>query len=157
MTPYIHPGATKTPEEINIPELCNVDLKKCRLKFRRKDLVIRRQVAMSLMVIFSDQKYLTIGAAFGKDHSTVSHSLRCMNNAMFTRDTTISDILIPAFVKLYNRYQFERIETELTNYKTWERLDRTEKKLNYYIFAKMIVDGIQSGKYTHTALNKADG
>jgi hypothetical protein len=50
------------------------------VKYRGGNVVKSRQLFIVMMVRYTKESYETIGAYFGKDHSTVSHSIKTVQN-----------------------------------------------------------------------------
>lgn len=60
---------------------------------KRADIVLARQVAMWLVRDRTDWSYPQIGAMFDRDHTTVMHAVRKIDNALRTRDAAVVDIV----------------------------------------------------------------
>jgi chromosomal replication initiator protein len=67
----------------------NVPLKELQSKSRKKVVSFPRQVAMYLARKYTEESLVDIGRAFNRDHSTVVHAIKVMNNKV-VRDTSIN-------------------------------------------------------------------
>lgn len=54
------------------------------VKYRGGNVVKSRQLFMIMMVIYTKESYESIAANFGKDHATVSHAIKTVNNMCVT-------------------------------------------------------------------------
>ncbi len=150
MTPYAFAGITHTETDCNtIADLCGVDWNK--LDCRKPEYAIRRQVAMALLSIFNtDNHLIDIGKQFGKNHTTVIYSRKVMEAALFCKDESITDILIPVFNVLYFSHLSEAKKYQ--NLKDKSKMQQhmiVNYRLHYYAFTKLLIKGIESGRYKH--------
>lgn len=84
-----------TPESIRrtVASHYHVDLKQLSGSTRRRPVVLARQVSMFLIKEFSDLSLKDIGALFGnRDHTTVIHSVRTINNQLQQNDELANDL-----------------------------------------------------------------
>lgn len=121
---------------LSIPELCGVNMKS---KSRERNLVVNRQIAVSLMYVFSTMSFHEIGRIFDKNHATLLHSIHCIDNAFACNDPLVMPLLKKAFTKLYsefrkyakikNSHEAETIQTRLNKYDFSRGLIQQHKKI----------------------------
>jgi len=98
MNPYTLPGINYQINVNMIPHILNVDF---TLRNRQRENVIPRQIAMALMYVFSTKSLKDVGKVFGKDHATVVHCIKVMDNCVSSYDSLVYPILEPLFNRLY--------------------------------------------------------
>lgn len=72
--------------ELLVSEYYGHSLTVIRLKCRRREYVVTRQVMMYLMKRFSNMSLKDIGGRFHRDHTTVIHAIRTVNALMETQE-----------------------------------------------------------------------
>lgn len=88
--PYLIPGLVKS--EIHMIEyiaLQHLELSssQVRMKTRKREVVIPRQIVMSFMYQYSDQSLEKIAKIYGlKNHATVIHAKKCIQDMVDVRD-----------------------------------------------------------------------
>jgi chromosomal replication initiator protein len=104
----------------------------CLDNTRKRDIVVPRQIAMYYAVRETNLTLTSVGLFFNKDHATVIHAMKCVEN-------TLS----------YNK-EFQKQKLELDkdmfklNFKTKEELKRYEVKENIcYMIGKLDLEQLQ--------------
>ena len=120
---------------MQIPELCGVDV---TVKNRLIENVIPRQIAMSLMYIFSNMSFRQIGFVFDKDYATVLHAVKCMNNSVDSNDVLITPTLTKIFNRLYIAHQTVLRMIDITDLKEVITSQEVDRRLEKYHFAKVL-------------------
>jgi len=105
MTPYTAPGIIIQIDPMQIPELCGVDV---HITNRLQENFVPRQIAMSLMYVFSSYSLRQVGLPFTKDHSTVLHAFKCMADSLDSND----QLVVPMLTKVFNRLYFAHLHVK---------------------------------------------
>jgi chromosomal replication initiation ATPase DnaA len=100
--------------EIDIPmikkdvsELLRVPLEVMDMKTRKREVVTARQVSMTLAKHFTNYSLAKIGTEIGgKDHATVLHACKTVNNLIDTKDPVVTNAMKRLMVK-YTKIQEE--------------------------------------------------
>jgi len=106
-------------------------------KWRKRDLVIRRQVGMAVAHIFCGTTS-EAGKIFGKDHATVLHAIKCMGNAVETRDNLIMPLLTDVFSKFYRQHLENKRNYIHLNSKDRMSVESIDVKIGKYTFSKLL-------------------
>ena len=136
MTPYIAPGIIIQIDPMQIPELCGAKINNTS---RETEIVIPRQIAMSLMYVFSTYSLGIVSKPFAKDHATVLHAIKRINEGLFTNDSLIVPTLTKVFNKLYFTHLHMKQVIDITNTKDIVVSNEVERRLNYYDFSKELI------------------
>lgn len=121
---------------LSITKLCKVDLSETN---RERENLVPRQVAMSLLLVFSTLTLKQIGSIFHKDHATVLHAVKCIESGYSCNDALIEPILIPAFMSLYGRFK-ETVDISVSgNPNTESKITAITRRLNKYEFSKSLI------------------
>ena len=86
MNPYAIPGL-KTKDEVIadiVAEIWEVPKEAITTKTRQREVVEARQVLMTYRKIVTGKSLKKVGKEFGKDHATVLHAIRTVNNLVET-------------------------------------------------------------------------
>lgn len=136
MTPYIAPGIIIQIDPMQIPELCGAKINNTS---RESEIVIPRQIAMSLMYVFSTYSLGIVSKPFSKDHATVLHAIKRINEGLFTNDSLIVPTLTKVFNKLYYTHLHMKQLINVSNTKEVIVSNEVERRLNYYDFSKELI------------------
>lgn len=121
-----------TPDKIM--RLCNVNLTD---NSKRLEAVVPRQIAMSLMYAFSDMSLESVGWLFnGRDHSTVSHAIKRMSEAIDSDDRIVVVSLELHFNTLYPN--FKRYSTQLRK-KDYTKFIEIERRVTSLAFSLKLI------------------
>lgn len=74
----------------DVSEFMNIPLEVMESKSRKRELVTARQISMSLAKKFTKDSLASIGNEIGgKDHATVLHACKTINNLLDTKDPVV--------------------------------------------------------------------
>lgn len=137
---WIIPGATESLSVEDLPDIVkSLTSVRSNNKSRLRELVISRQIGMSLAYIFSNKPLGEVGRMFGKEHSTVIHALKCIAISTETGDKLITENLIPIFKKYY-RNHVENIHNYVSlSLEQRAITDEAVKRLKKYTFTKTLI------------------
>lgn len=86
-----------------VSKTVNIPVEYFLVKYRNRELVTARQVSMSLARRFTDKPLAVIGELMGgRDHATVLHSIRTIDDLLTTKDPETTRIYNAVFEKLVN-------------------------------------------------------
>lgn len=106
---------------------------------RHKDLAVSRQIGQALVYVFSSKTLKATGEMFEKHHSTVNHSLKCMDAACATNDKVVMRLLNELFDKLYYAHlQRTKDYIHLTREEK-DEIDIINKRLEKYDFTRALI------------------
>jgi chromosomal replication initiator protein len=106
------------PASIDIPLILKEVSKKMEMpiedftfKCRKREFVTARQISMCLAKNFTKHSLAKIGSQIGdKDHATVLHACKTINNLVDTKDSLIMDTYVPLYKKL------KKLEQDIKNH-----------------------------------------
>lgn len=101
ISPYAYPGLIKLPyTRVSISQIFTAVCKyygqreeRCKLKGRKPEMVKIRQITCYLAQKKTDMTLTAIGKFFDKDHTTVIHSIRTVQNMIDTNTWNKTEIL----------------------------------------------------------------
>lgn len=107
INPYLIPGLVKS--EIHMVEyiaLQHLELSssQIRMKTRKREVVIPRQIVMSFMYQYSDQSLESIAKIYGlRNHGTVIHAKKCIQDMLDVKDKQYYQVItkIKKDIKVY--------------------------------------------------------
>ena len=104
----------------------------CLDNTRKRDIVVPRQIAMYYAVRETNLTLTSVGLFFNKDHATVIHAMKCVENTL-------------SYDKEFQKQKLE-LDKEMfkINFKTKEELKRYEVKENIcYMIGKLSLEKLQ--------------
>jgi len=104
----------------------------CLDNTRKRDIVVPRQIAMYYAVRETNLTLTSVGLFFNKDHATVIHAMKCVENTL-------------SYDKEFQKQKLE-LDKEMfkINFKTKEELKRYEVKENIcYMIGKLDLEQLQ--------------
>lgn len=88
-------------KDVIIKECCklyNVSFDDINIKLRKRELVLVRQVIMYMLKSFTNMTLHDIGGVFTKDHATVLHGIRTINNLIETDRVILEKMAVLRFI-----------------------------------------------------------
>ncbi|MBP9790064.1 MAG: hypothetical protein KBD57_05960 [Bacteroidia bacterium] len=150
MTPYTAPGIIIQIDPMQIPELCGVDV---HVTNRLQENFIPRQIAMALMYVFSSYSLRQVGNPFTKDHSTVLHAIKCVNDGLASNDHLVLPLLTTVFNRLYFAHNHVRQMIDLTQTKVVASSNEVDKRLRKYEFSRTLIKRWEETNWTKIPVN----
>ena len=136
VTPYTFPGIIEYLNIEDIPQLVGVDMSE--LDRRKGHLIIRRQIAIALMYIFSDKSGDQVGQVFGnKDHATVTYSIKRVDESIQINDKEFMHLILDPFKKLYHLHLHKK--ARYNDRKQLDAIRKIDERIEMSYFAQKLI------------------